>query len=277
MSAVSEAIEAGDLPGRVWMYANYNCNLACTYCLTESAPGVPKRGLSADEMIRIATEAAELGFTDIGVTGGEPFLLAHLPSTLATIAEILPTFCLSNATLFNDKRLDTLDVLAGKDFAIQISLDSPDPDVNDEMRGPENFAKVVEAIPKLIDRGIRVRIATTTEPGRLDADDHARLCALHRSLGISDDDHLVRPIVNRGRAVDFGLGTTFTPEEIPAELCITADGAFWSPFGPTVLNGRVDTDLLVSRQTAPLSVPAELLRRAVMGRPHGDDVKIGIR
>ncbi len=277
MTAVAEAIDAGDLPGRVWMYANYNCNLACTYCLTESAPGVPKRTLAADDMIRIATEAAELGFTDIGVTGGEPFLLPHLPTTLAAMADILPTFVLSNGTLFNETRLAQLDVLAGKDIAIQISLDSPDPDVNDEMRGPENFAKVVDAIPKLLERGIRVRIATTGDPDRLSAGEHARLCELHRSLGVSDDDHLVRPIVRRGRAVDFGLGTSFEPEEIPAELCITADGAFWSPFGPTVWNGRVDTDLLISRQTDPLRVPAELLLRVVEGRPRGDDVKIGIR
>jgi len=277
MSTVAEAIAAGELPGRVWMYANYNCNLACSYCLTESAPGVPKRALPADDMLRIATEAAALGYTNVGVTGGEPFLLGHLPTTLASIADVLPTFVLTNGTLFNDTRLAKLDVLAGKDIAFQISLDSPDPDVNDEMRGPDNFAKVVDAIPRLIERGIRVRIATTGEPGRLSADDHARLCELHRSLGVPDEDHIVRPIVRRGRALDFDMGTTFLPEEIPAELCISADGAFWSPFGPTVWNGRVDTDLLVSRQTNPLSVPANLLLRAVGGRPHGDDVVIGIR
>ena len=277
MSAVREAIESGELPGRVWMYANYNCNLACTYCLTESAPGVPKRALSAETMLRVATEAAELGYTDIGVTGGEPFLLAHLPQTLADMSDILPTFVLTNGTLFNEKRLASLAPLVGKDVALQISLDSPDPDVNDEMRGPENFAKVVEVIPKLVAMGLRVRIATTGDADRLSAEDHTRLCELHRSLGVSDDDHIVRPFVMRGRAIELGIGQTFAPEEIPAELCITTDGAYWSPFGPTVVNGRVDTDLLLSRQTSPLSVPAELLWRAVKGRPRGDDVKIGIR
>jgi sulfatase maturation enzyme AslB (radical SAM superfamily) len=24
--------------GRLWLYANYHCNLACRYCLTDSAP-----------------------------------------------------------------------------------------------------------------------------------------------------------------------------------------------------------------------------------------------
>ena len=41
MSAIAEAVAAGVLPGRVWMYSNYHCNLACAYCLTESAPDSP--------------------------------------------------------------------------------------------------------------------------------------------------------------------------------------------------------------------------------------------
>ena len=275
--SIAEAIEAGTLPGRVWMYANYHCNLACTYCLTESAPGVAKRMLEPEDMVRVAREAAELGFTDLGITGGEPFLLQHLPDTLMAVSEYLPTLVLTNGTLFNDTRLKTLEPLAGRNVALQISLDSPDADVNDEMRGDNNFAKVVDAIPRLRDLGITVRIATTGEPGRLTADDHARLCALHRSLGVSDEDHIVRPIVRRGRAADTGVGQTFSPEEIPAELCITADGAFWSPFGPTVRRDELDTDLLISRTTSPLSRPANLLLRLLEGRPAGDDVTIGIR
>lgn len=277
MSAVAQAVEAGTLPGRVWMYANYNCNLACAYCLTESAPGVPKRALPPEEMLRVAREAAALGFTDLGVTGGEPFLLTHLPDTLAAMSDELPTLVLTNGTLFSGSRLSRLAALADRPVALQISLDSPDPDVNDEMRGPENFAKVVDAIPRLRDMGITVRIATTGEAGRLTEEDHARLCALHRSLGVPDEDHVVRPVVRRGRAVDLGIGSTFAPEEIPAELCITVDGAYWSPFGPTVHGGVLDTDLLVSRTTDPLERPASLLLRLVEGRPAGDDVTIGIR
>ena len=34
MNAIAEAVAEGRLPGRVWLYANYHCNLVCTYCLT---------------------------------------------------------------------------------------------------------------------------------------------------------------------------------------------------------------------------------------------------
>lgn len=277
MNAVADAVAAGVLPGRVWLYSNYHCNLACAYCLTESSPASERRRLTADTMVDVARQAAELGFTDLGVTGGEPFLAADMPETLARLAEILPTVALTNGTLFTPARLDRLAVLAGTAAALQISLDAPDPDTNDELRGPENFAKVLDAVPRLVGAGITVRIATTAEPDRLTEADHARLCELHRSLGVSDEDHLVRPVIARGRAVERGMGEGIDHHRLPAELTVTADGAFWSPFGPTVRNGRLDTDLLLTRTTDPLERPASALLRLVEGRPAGDDTTLAIR
>ena len=63
---IQKAMEENRMSKRLWFYSNYHCNLACTYCLTESSPSVPKRVFQADEMITIAKEAAELGlFSDI--------------------------------------------------------------------------------------------------------------------------------------------------------------------------------------------------------------------
>lgn len=275
MSAVSDAVAAGRLPGRVWMYADYHCNLACTYCLTESAPKSPHRIIGQERMRQIALEAAELGFTDLGVTGGEPFLLRWLPETLAEMSESLPVLVLTNGTMFTRQRMAELEPLADRPVAMQISLDRPDPDDNDEMRGPENFRKVVAAVPALVERGIRVRIATTVES--IEDAELDRLCALHRELGVPDEDHIVRPIVRRGRAIDNDLGVAARPEDLPAELTITVDGAFWSPFGPTVHDGLVDTDLLVSRTTQPLSAPANTLLQLSGELPEGTDTTLNIR
>lgn len=56
-----------------------------------------------------------------------------------------------------DGQARRLEPLAGLPVKIQISLDRPDPEPNDEMRGPVNFAKVVTAIPELVARGIAGR------------------------------------------------------------------------------------------------------------------------
>jgi MoaA/NifB/PqqE/SkfB family radical SAM enzyme len=278
VSALAVSLEAGRLTPRVWFYANYHCNLRCSYCLTESGPGVPRRELGPERMLALAREARDLGFTELGVTGGEPFLLDYLPELLGEMARILPVLVLSNATVFNARRLRALEPLADLPVRIQISLDHPDPVENDAMRGPENFAKVVRAVPELIARGIGVRIATTLEdPDAVDPAESERLCALHRSLGVPDEDHVVRPIIRRGRADTGDLGVAAGFEQLDPELTITADGAFASPFGPTVRGGRMDTDLLVTRTIAPLRRPAEALAGVVEGSPPGTDTRLGIR
>lgn len=276
MGAVAEAVRDGTLPGRVWLYSNYHCNLACSYCLTESSPRSERRQLTAEQMIAVAQQAEELGFTALGVTGGEPFLLPWLPEAVLAMADHLPVVLLNNGTLFAGDRLERAAVLAHPNIALQISLDSHLPDVNDMARGPDNFAKVIESVPRLIARGVRVRIATTTA-GSLDGPELDPLRALVTELGVLPDDHLVRPIVRRGRAVPLGLGVQAVARDIPSELCITADGAFWGSFGPTVRNGRLDTDLLLTRTILPLSVPANALLAAIGNVPEGADSTLGIR
>lgn len=275
MSEIAAAVAEGRMPGRVWMYANYHCNIACAYCLTESGPKVPRRELSAETMLEVGRQAKELGFTDLGVTGGETFLQPHMPRVLAELSEMLPVVALTNATLFSRRLLDNVLPLAGRDVALQISLDRPDADVNDEMRAPDNFRKVVTAIPALVERGIRVRIATTVES--IEDAELDRLCALHRDLGVPDSEHIIRPIVRRGRADTGGFGVDAAQSDLPAELTVTADGAFWGPFGPTVKDGRLDTDLLITRTTLPLSVPAKALLGLLENRPQGADSTLNIR
>lgn len=266
--ALGAAIEEGRCGERLWLYATYHCNLACVYCLTESHPGIRhRRQLRSETMLELATEARDLGFGSLGVTGGELFMLPDAAETLVELGSILPTVALTNGTLFTDRLLERLEPLSAVEVALQISLDSPDPLRNDTLRGPENFAKVAEAVPKLVERGIGVRIATTVDdqsPAELD-----ELCELHRSWGISDDDHIVRGIVRRGRAELEGMGVEPGPTDILPELTITADGAFLHAFAPTVRNGVTDLDLLVSRQIAPLAAAVRRFLGVVADQPVG--------
>ncbi len=275
MSPAAQTMAEGAVGGRLWLYSNYHCNLVCTYCLTESGPKVARRELDSPTMLDLAREAKGLGFTGVGVTGGEPFLVPEMPELLVELSRVLPVLVLTNGTLFQRALLERMGPLADADVTVQISLDHPDPEANDHMRGPENFRKVVEAVPQLRQRGIRVRIATTIEEE--DADDLERLCALHRGLGVSDDDHVVRPIIKRGRAETGGMGVLARYLDLEPELTITADGAFWSPFAPTVRQGLLDTDLLLTRTVRPLQRPLDAMRAVAGGRPEGADSTLNIR
>jgi MoaA/NifB/PqqE/SkfB family radical SAM enzyme len=276
VSSLEQAVADGRAGDRLWLYATYHCNLACSYCLTESHPAIAdRRPLGADTMLRAVDEAAALGFGSVGVTGGEVFMLPSFPRTLVEIARILPTVALSNGTLFTDRVLDELEPLAGLDASIQLSLDSPEPASNDAFRGAGSFEQAVAAISRLRERGIRVRIATTLvdeSPAALD-----RLCELHRSLGVPDEDHIVRGVVRRGRAATEGLGATLGPDDVLPELTLTAEGVFLHPFAPTVVDGVTATDLRVDEQLFPLARALD----AFLGHPgtqaRGADVTRNVR
>lgn len=273
---IENAAAEGRMGERLWLYATYHCNLACVYCLTESHPRIAdRRTLSHETMLHAVREAEELGFGSVGITGGEVFMLRDFAETLREAAEILPTVALTNGTLFTDHLLARLEPLGGLDAALQISLDSDEPAHNDALRGPDNFARVLAAIPALVERGIRVRIATTVEDQT--TEELERLCALHRRLGISDEDHVVRTVVRRGRAAVEEMGVELGPHDVLPELTLTADGAFLHPFAPTVRHGATDLDLLASRVIAPLEVPARAFLRIVGEQPAGADVVRNIR
>jgi MoaA/NifB/PqqE/SkfB family radical SAM enzyme len=270
------AVDEGRMGDRLWLYATYHCNLACVYCLTESHPRIAtRRALSRATMSRAASEARELRFGSVGITGGEVFMLPDFAETMIAVARILPVVALTNGTLFTDRLLSRLEPLADLPAALQISLDSDEPTRNDAFRGPENFAKVMDAIPKLLERRLEVRIATTVE--YQSEDELERVCALHRRLGIPDEHHIVRPVVRRGRAAVEEMGIELGASDVLPELTLTADGAFLHPFAPTVRHGLTDVDLLVSRQIAPLEIPLQKLLRVVAEQPVGEDVVRNIR
>ena len=155
-------------------------------------------------------QARELGLTCVGITGGETFMLPWLPEALAEIGGIMPTIVLTNATLFTDRMLDRLEPLSGSDVALQISLDSDEPERNDEWRRPRQLREGARRHPQAPWHAASASASpppssarpTTSWPG----------CAtLHRSLGISDDDHVVRTVVRRGRAASGGWASSWAP------------------------------------------------------------------
>ncbi|MBM76712.1 MAG: radical SAM protein [Proteobacteria bacterium] len=268
---LATAISEGRISGRLWLYSNYHCNLACRYCLTESSPSSPARNLDSEQMIKYAIQGKALGFTGIGITGGEPFLRSDIINIISEITKVLPVTVLTNGTLFNKRRLLEFEHLKESDLRIQISLDSANPIQNDEMRGPTNFAKVIEAVPKLVDMGFHVRIASTVSSQ--DPEEKRALQDLVATLGIKPKDHIIRHIVSRGRAVLEKMGVFAPLEKLSPELTITAHGAFWSPFAPTYKNGRLQKDLLITTKTQPLSHPTIELLNFIQSVPVAEEIE----
>jgi pyruvate-formate lyase-activating enzyme len=234
---------------RLWLYTNFDCNLRCDYCCVRSSPKAPRRALGLDRVQRIAFEAAELGVSEIFVTGGEPFLLADIGEILAACAAAAPTTVLTNGMLFAGRRLETLRSLPKDRVALQISLDSPTPERHDSHRGKSTWARAWKGIERARAEGFRVRLAGTVST-------EAEAEEFHRFLDaqqIGEEDRVIRRIALRGFATQ---GVALARADLVPEITITAEGVYWHPVGAE------DDDMLVTPDIFPLARSFAAVRRA---------------
>jgi MoaA/NifB/PqqE/SkfB family radical SAM enzyme len=155
------------------------CNLECRHCINASGPRAPwLRPLDAETIRRAIAEAEDLGVKEIYFTGGEPFLHGEILPLVARALEVAPTTVLTNGTLIDAARADALAALAARaaySLEIRVSLDDPDPACNDAVRGEGSWAKAVEAVRLLRERGL-LPIVTATE---ITPDQHGAPRSLH--------------------------------------------------------------------------------------------------
>ncbi len=229
-------------PGvRLWMYTNFDCNLACSYCCVRSSPRAPRRALGHERITRLAAEAAEWGVSELYLTGGEPFILPDIGESIRACVAHRPTTVLTNAMLFKGRRLETLAALPREGLALQISLDSATPQAHDRNRGEGTWSRAMEGIRTALALGFRVRVAATLDQNDPEALREAdRLSNLLDQLGIAEDDQLTRPVALRGFA-DEGL--VLEQSTMVPEVTVTASGVYWHPVGADDLDMLVDTEV----------------------------------
>jgi MoaA/NifB/PqqE/SkfB family radical SAM enzyme len=243
-------VELDSLTGsqwKLWIYTNYDCNLRCSYCVAESSPTAPRREIGLKVVKRLVDEAEALGFQSLFFTGGEPFLLEDIYPMLAYASARLPTTILTNAMLLRGARLEKLCAIANENLIMQVSLDSSVPEQHDFYRGTGSWKKTVDGIRLLLERGFRVRIATTETP--LNAASMEAVCQFHQQMGIPEDDHVIRALAKRGFSSE---GMTVDKTNLVPELTVNAEGIYWHPLS-------TDADLLVTRQIFPLEAAVRCL------------------
>lgn len=248
----STMLSADRLPGaRLWIYTNFNCNLACDYCCVASSPRADPRELGLDAIDRLVREGAAWGVGEVYLTGGEPFLLADIDRIVQGTVEILPTTLLTNGMLFRGRGLRLLQAMPRTGFALQVSIDSATPEVHDSHRGRGSWARAIAGIRVAMDEGFTVRTAATiasSEDTRL-----GELTEFFDGLGIAREDQIIRPVAQQGVADE---GVALSLESLVPEITVTAEGVYWHPVAAT------DERALVTREFAPLG-PAldEVTRR----------------
>src|SRR5579859_1490925 len=230
---------------KLWIYTNYDCNLRCRYCVARSSPNAPRRAIGLANVQRLIDESSQLGFVHAFFTGGEPFLLPDIYDMLAYASARVQTTVLTNAMLLHGPRLAKLVAIANDRLTIQVSLDGGCAEDHDAYRGAGAWARAVDGIKRLQAEGFRVRLGTTETP--VNSAHLQQLCAFHRSLGIPDEDHFVRPLAKRGYSKQ---GLELNIANLVPEVTVNLDGVFWHPLS-------TDADMQVSKRMFPLATAVQ--------------------
>ncbi|MDQ4021265.1 MAG: radical SAM protein [Actinomycetota bacterium] len=240
-------------PPRLWLYTNFHCNLACNYCSVASSPQARRRQLGLSRFRELVDEAVAEGFTEVYVTGGEPFLERDLVEMLLYATEQLDVVCLTNAMLYQGSRRTQLERLAGRQrLILQTSVDGAQAQFHDAHRGWGSWAKAMAGLDLALSLGLPVRVGMTETPQNCAQVEPLR--ALLAAKGIRGRDFAVRPLVKRGYSKE---GVSISEDNTVPELTVTADGWHWHPAGADL---DTSPDMLLA---GPEVSMAEAKRRAV--------------
>lgn len=125
-----------------------NCNLKCPYCRPggEGYSGEKDILLTPEEIKKIVEICISIGFRDVKVSGGEPFLrkdLSEILKNLASFSELKTIQLITNGTLLSKFYHKIADI----DFkGITISLDTINPKTYQDITGVNKLNDVLEGI-----------------------------------------------------------------------------------------------------------------------------------
>lgn len=247
------------LGSRLWLYSNFHCNLACSYCCAGSSPQAAARVMPVEVADAAAREFVAQGGRELLVTGGEPFLHPELGALLAVTSAQVPVTVLTNAMVFaRGARRATLESLDTDAVTLQVSLDSAGPELHDRQRGAGSHARALAGIALARDLGFRVRVAATLFPS--DANNAESLHIELDRIGIDREDRLIRPVAKEGAADD---GLHISLDTVEPEPTLTVDGAWWHPVAVT------NPHLQVAPAPLPLAEVLDVIREVLAVRAAG--------
>ena len=140
-------------------YLTYRCNAKCGFCAIWKDENVPaSQESSVDVVCRNLADARSLGVKIVDFTGGEPLLYSGIHDVLAYSKDIgIKTTLTTNGIIYPERAKE----IAGLVDFLQFSLDAPDKDGHDTIKGVPSFDRIIEGIRISHDLGERPTLIHT--------------------------------------------------------------------------------------------------------------------
>jgi len=171
----------------VWFNTGTLCNITCANCYIESSPKNDRLVyLSAAEVSTLLDELLRdgSGTSEIGFTGGEPFMNPEFLGILrATLERGFDVLVLTNAMQPLQRGPIKQGLLALKEahgarLRIRVSLDHFTPELHEAERGPRSWSKAIAGLDWLNANGFEIAIAGRTCWGETEAEERNGYAAL---------------------------------------------------------------------------------------------------
>lgn len=140
------------------------CQLECTHCYADSSPFVDRSGeISTERWARLILDFAAHGGTQMLFTGGEALMHKGCIELMRLARENGVYVTLFTNGILVPQYARAIGEAADK---VQVSLDGPDAETNDEIRGKGMYPRILHAIDLLLEQGTPTRIGMTAAPAR---------------------------------------------------------------------------------------------------------------
>ena len=188
-------------PYRMDLALTYRCQNNCPHCYVERSKDFPE--MSTEQWKRVIDRCWELGIPHLTFTGGEATLRPDLVELVQYAEDVgMVTGIQTNGRELRDRAyLDEL-LMAGLDH-VQITLESYDPAIHDQMQGVEGaWEETVEGIKTVVDADVYMMTNTTMTTENMDGIQET--IAFAASLGVPTFG--CNSLIYSGSAVAVGSG-----------------------------------------------------------------------
>jgi molybdenum cofactor biosynthesis enzyme MoaA len=165
-------VPLGGLDELWFQVAGTVCNLSCGHCFISCSPmNHTFEFLGLDHVQQALEESKALGVREFYFTGGEPFIHPQIAEILEAALEVGPATVLSNATVLRPEvieRLARAEERSPYSLEFRVSLDGYSAEMNDPLRGPGTFVRILAGVRLLLAHGFLpiISVVKTWEDGK---------------------------------------------------------------------------------------------------------------
>jgi len=200
-------------PIRMDLALTFRCQNSCLHCYTGGPHETEE--MHTESWKRVLDRMKKLGIFIATFTGGEPTLREDLPDLILYAQKIgIVTGLVTNGRKLKDKAFVATLEKSGLDFA-QVTLESNDPKIHDEMTGSEgSWQETIEGIKNLIPTSIYTTTNTTLT--KLNAASFLETLDLLHGMGVKGFG--CNGLIHSGKGTSFAQKHALQPEELKGLL-----------------------------------------------------------